>query len=113
MKIQGKLATIIGLSLIAVGSIALPANASPVSRVTLAPTTKIVDQNSTAASRSCGGPYKVGDDAVWYNCNDKSSERICVRQYVGHNYQVEVDPSSEHHNPWWRTKNMSTDMSDC
>lgn len=112
MKIRSKVATTIGLAFVAAGSMALPASAksaSPDSSVT----TTAVDQSSTTADRPCGGPYKVGDDAVWYSCND-SSEQICVRQYAPYrNYTVWVEPWGEHHNSWRWTIDMSKDMSHC
>lgn len=66
------------------------------------------------ADRPCGGPYKVGDDAVWYNCNNKESEQICVRQYAPYfNYNARVKPGGEHHNSWRWTIDMSEGTSHC
>ncbi|MFC9971704.1 hypothetical protein ACFVH6_12495 [Spirillospora sp. NPDC127200] len=62
---------------------------------------------------ACGGPYKVGDKAVWYNCAGHSVE-ICVRQYFPYsNYRVMVPARGEHANSWRWTITMSTDLSKC
>ena len=91
MKIHGMVATTLGLALIPVGSVALSANANPACPESTVITTAI-EESSATANRPCGGPYKVGEDAVWSSCNN-DSEQICVRQYWPYrNYQVWAPP---------------------
>ncbi len=107
MRISSKVAATIGMAFVTVGSMALPASANPVS-----PESTAASQSS-AAARPCGGPYRVGDDAVWYSCNNES-EQICVRQYwPSANYVVWVESWGEHHNSWRWTIDMTKDMSYC
>ncbi|SDG00152.1 hypothetical protein SAMN05421505_10162 [Sinosporangium album] len=65
------------------------------------------------AARPCGGPHRVGNDAVWYNCSN-ANQRICVRQYIPYpNYVAVVAPGGEHRNSWRWTNDMSTSMTHC
>ncbi|GII95217.1 hypothetical protein [Sinosporangium siamense] len=95
--------TLAATALAALAAAALAGSASPAS----------ASATTSASARPCGGPHKVGDKAVWYNCSGVN-QSICVRQYFPlANYRAVVAPRGEHQNSWRWTIDMTTDMSRC